>query len=108
MGTAGELEGQQQRATLRIPRCKWSTHLPVDGTAVRGKETEEGRMVACLFCFFYFLFFFDISCYCCLFCRVVYVVGEGAGFVKRGVVVGGGFSCRTHEAERVRWVYEGS
>jgi len=34
---------------------------------------------------------FDISCYCCLFCRVVYVVGQGAGFVKRGVVVGGGF-----------------
>ena len=48
-------------------------------------------MVACLFCFFCFLFLFDISCYCCLFCRVVYVVGEGAGFVKRGVVVGGGF-----------------
>jgi len=46
-------------------------------------------MVACLFCFFLFPVYvlFDISCYC-LFGPVVYVVGEGPGFVKRGVVVG--------------------
>jgi len=48
-------------------------------------------MIACLLCFCFVFVLFDISCYCCWFCRVVYVVGEGAGFVKRGVVVGGGF-----------------
>jgi len=43
-----------------------------------------------VFLFFVSVLFF-ISCYCCLFLRVVYFLGEGAGFVRRGVVVGGGF-----------------
>ena len=69
-------------------------HLPVDGTGVRSKEAEEGRIIVCLLCFFFcfpVFVLFVISCYCCLSCQVVYFVGEGAGFVKRGVVVGGGF-----------------
>ena len=85
-------ERLQQRPASRIPRGKWSTHLLVDGTGVRRKETEEGRIIACLLCFLFPVYvLFHISCYCRLFCRVVYVVGEGADFVKRGVVVGGGF-----------------
>jgi len=59
-----------------------------------GEEKRDGRRENdCMFAVFLFAVYvlFDISCYCCLFCRVVYVVGQGAGFVKRGVVVGGGF-----------------
>jgi len=92
METAGEPEGQQQRATSRTSPCEWPMHLPVDGMGVRSKgggRRENGSMFAVFFLFVFVLFF--ISCYCCLFRQVIYFLGEGAGFVRRGVVVGGGF-----------------
>ena len=57
---------------------------------MRGKEEEEGRMVVYLFCFvFCFCLSFLVIVVC--FVEAVDFVEEGAGFIRRGVVVGGGF-----------------